>query len=64
MNGVRTHHTEHLGARKETAVKITLCYPALIPGQKPTYGLQPLGVLYIAALLKRERDAPVFPTAD
>jgi len=35
-------------------VKIALCYPALIPGQKPTYGLQPLGVLYIAALLKRE----------
>jgi anaerobic magnesium-protoporphyrin IX monomethyl ester cyclase len=35
-------------------LKVTLCYPALIPGHKPKYGLQPLGVLYIAALLKRE----------
>lgn len=34
-------------------MKITLCYPSLIPGQKPTYGLQPLGVLYIAGVLKR-----------
>ncbi len=32
--------------------KITLCYPALVPGHKAKYGLQPLGVLYIAALLK------------
>ena len=35
-------------------MKITLCYPALLPGHKSKYGLQPLGVLYIAALLKRE----------
>lgn len=35
-------------------MKITLCYPSLLPGQKPTYGLQPLGILYIAALLRRE----------
>lgn len=35
-------------------MKITLCYPALVPGQKAKYGLQPLGVLYIAALLQRE----------
>lgn len=34
-------------------VKVMLCYPSLLPGQKPKYGLQPLGVLYIAALLKR-----------
>jgi radical SAM superfamily enzyme YgiQ (UPF0313 family) len=33
-------------------MKITLCYPSLLPGQKPKYGLQPLGVLYIAAVLK------------
>jgi anaerobic magnesium-protoporphyrin IX monomethyl ester cyclase len=35
-------------------MKITLCYPALVPGVKPKYGLQPLGVLYIGALLKHE----------
>jgi anaerobic magnesium-protoporphyrin IX monomethyl ester cyclase len=35
-------------------VKVTLCYPALVPGVKPKYGMQPLGVLYIGALLKRE----------
>ena len=34
-------------------MKVTLCYPSLLPGQKPKYGLQPLGVLYIAAVLKR-----------
>jgi hypothetical protein len=33
-------------------VKVTLCYPALLPGHKPKYGLQPLGVLYIGALLR------------
>lgn len=35
-------------------MKVTLCYPALVPGHKAKYGLQPLGVLYIASLLKRE----------
>ena len=35
-------------------MRITLCYPALLPGRKPTYGLQPLGVLYIAAVLRRD----------
>ncbi len=35
-------------------MKVTLCYPALLPGHKSKYGLQPLGVLYIASLLKRE----------
>ncbi len=35
-------------------MKITLCYPALLPGHKSKYGLQPLGVLYIGSLLKRE----------
>lgn len=35
-------------------MKITLCYPALVPGHKAKYGLQPLGVLYISALLRRE----------
>jgi anaerobic magnesium-protoporphyrin IX monomethyl ester cyclase len=33
-------------------VRVTLCYPSLLPGQKANYGLQPLGVLYIAALLR------------
>ncbi|MBI3940053.1 MAG: cobalamin B12-binding domain-containing protein, partial [Acidobacteria bacterium] len=33
-------------------MKITLCYPSLVPGHRPKYGLQPLGVLYIAAVLK------------
>ncbi len=35
-------------------MKITLCYPALVPGHKAKYGLQPLGVLYIASVLKRD----------
>lgn len=33
-------------------MKVVLCYPSLLPGQKPKYGLQPLGVLYIAAVLR------------
>src|SRR6185503_6428199 len=33
-------------------MRITLCYPSLLPGHKARYGLQPLGVLYIAAVLK------------
>jgi radical SAM superfamily enzyme YgiQ (UPF0313 family) len=33
-------------------MRITLCYPSLLPGHKARYGLQPLGVLYIAAALK------------
>lgn len=35
-------------------MRITLCYPALLPGQKPKYGLQPLGVLHIAAVLRQD----------
>jgi len=35
-------------------MKVVLCYPALVPGHKSKYGLQPLGVLYIGALLRRE----------
>ena len=35
-------------------MKVSLCYPSLLPGQKPKYGLQPLGVLHIAAALRRE----------
>ena len=35
-------------------MNICLCYPALVPGHKTKYGLQPLGILYIAAVLKRE----------
>ena len=35
-------------------MKVTLCYPALVPGHKAKYGLQTLGILYIAALLRRE----------
>ena len=34
-------------------MRVTLCYPSIVPGQKAKYGLQPLGVLYIAALLRR-----------
>ena len=40
--------------RKRTSMKVTLCYPSLLPGQKPKYGLQPLGVLYIAAVLRED----------
>jgi len=32
-------------------MKVVLCYPATLPGQKPNYGLQPMGILYIAAVL-------------
>ena len=32
-------------------MKIVLCYPSTLPGQKPNYGLQPMGILYIAATL-------------
>lgn len=35
-------------------MRITLCYPPLLPGRKPKYGLQPLGVLYIAAVLRED----------
>src|SRR5262245_57142670 len=41
-------------SKERSSMKITLCYPALVPGVKPKYGMQPLGVLYIGALLKRE----------
>jgi radical SAM superfamily enzyme YgiQ (UPF0313 family) len=34
-------------------MRVLLCYPSLLPGQKSKYGLQPLGVLYIAALLRQ-----------
>lgn len=34
-------------------MKITLCYPAMLPGEKPQYGLPPMGILYIAAELRR-----------
>ena len=34
-------------------MKVTLCYPSLLPGNKAKYGLQPLGVLYIAAVLRQ-----------
>jgi radical SAM superfamily enzyme YgiQ (UPF0313 family) len=33
-------------------MRVTLCYPSLLPGQKPKYGLQPLGILHIASLLR------------
>ncbi|MBI2822523.1 MAG: cobalamin B12-binding domain-containing protein, partial [Acidobacteria bacterium] len=35
-------------------MRVSLVYPPFIPGNKPKYGLQPLGVLYIGALLRRE----------
>ena len=34
-------------------MKLVLCYPSTLPGKKPKYGLQPLGILYIAAVLKQ-----------
>ncbi len=33
-------------------MKIALCYPSLLPGEKPNYGLPPMGILYIAAELQ------------
>jgi radical SAM superfamily enzyme YgiQ (UPF0313 family) len=35
-------------------MKVVLCYPSLLPGNKTKYGLQPLGILSIAAELKRQ----------
>ena len=35
-------------------MRVALVYAPFIPGYKPQYGLQPLGVLYIGALLRRE----------
>lgn len=35
-------------------MRVSLVYAPFIPGNKPKYGLQPLGVLYIGALLRRE----------
>lgn len=40
------------------APRVLLCYPSVLPGHKPKYGLQPLGILYIAGLL-RENGVPV-----
>ncbi len=34
-------------------MKVVLCYPSMLPGHKPKYGLQPLGILHIAGELKR-----------
>ncbi|MEJ2744648.1 MAG: cobalamin-dependent protein, partial [bacterium] len=34
-------------------MKVQLIYPPLVPGEKPRYGLQPLGVLYLATYLQR-----------
>lgn len=34
-------------------MKVTLVYPALMPGEKPSYGLPPMGILYISAELER-----------
>jgi anaerobic magnesium-protoporphyrin IX monomethyl ester cyclase len=45
-------------------MKVTLCYPSLLPGQRAKYGLQPLGVLYIAALLRRHGIAVEVVDAD
>ncbi len=33
-------------------MKVVLCFPSSLPGQKPNYGLQPMGILYIATVLK------------
>ncbi len=32
-------------------MKVVLCYPPMLPGRKPKYGLQPMGALFIAAVL-------------
>src|SRR5262249_53563028 len=56
-SGSRLNHGQQHGRNSERGarlMKICLCYPALTPGQKSKYGLQPLGVLYIGALLRRE----------
>ncbi len=34
-------------------MKVTLVYPSTLPGEKPQYGLPPMGILYIAAELER-----------
>lgn len=34
-------------------MKVQLIYPPLIPGVKPNYGLQPLGVLYLGTYLQK-----------
>lgn len=34
-------------------MNVTLCYPPLLPGEKPRYGLPPMGVLYIGAELEQ-----------
>lgn len=34
-------------------MKVTLVYPSMLPGEKPQYGLPPMGILYIGAELKR-----------
>ena len=33
-------------------MRLTLCYPALMPGEKPQYGLPPMGILYIGSELQ------------
>ena len=34
-------------------MKVTLVYPPLLPGEKPQYGIPPMGILYIGAELQR-----------
>lgn len=34
-------------------MRVTLVYPSMIPGEKPTYGLPPMGILYIGAELRK-----------
>lgn len=33
-------------------MKVVLCYPSILPGENPEYGLPPMGILYIAAELQ------------
>ena len=33
-------------------MRVTLCYPALLPGEQPQYGLPPMGILYIGSELQ------------
>lgn len=41
-------------------MKVALVYPALMPGEKPSHGLPPMGILYIAAeLVRHEIDVEV-----
>ena len=45
-------------------MRITLCYPPLIPGNKPQYGLPPMGILYIGSELQNVGHSVTIVDAD